>query len=88
MRSNKCFKRFNSDDRSKLDSMSIQFNSFYLRDTTWIKKEDVISKIKPLEQGFNKVLLKKIKFYRAQRFFRAIFDTDKRSFTAWKNCSG
>ena len=56
------FKRFNSDDRSKLDSMSIQFNSFYLRDTTWIKKEDVISKIKPLEQGFNKVLLKKSNF--------------------------
>ena len=56
------FKRFNSDDKSKLDSMSIQFNSFYLRDTTWIKKEDVISKIKPLEQGFNKVLLKKSNF--------------------------
>ena len=56
------FKRFNSDDRSKLDSMSIQFNSFYLRDTTWIKKEYVISKIKPLEQGFNKVLLKKSNF--------------------------
>ena len=56
------FKRFNSEDRSKLDSISIQFNSFYLRDTTWIKKEDVISKIKPLEQGFNKLLLKKSNF--------------------------
>lgn len=58
----KMFKRFNSDDRSELDSISIQFNSFYFRDTIWIKKEDVISKIKPLEQGFNKVLLKKSNF--------------------------
>ncbi|MDA9640132.1 peptidyl-prolyl cis-trans isomerase [Flavobacteriaceae bacterium] len=58
----KMFKRFNSDDRSELDSISIQFNSFYFRDTIWIKKEDVISKIKPLELGFNKVLLKKSNF--------------------------
>ena len=58
----KMFKRFNSDDRSELDSISIQFNSLYFRDTIWIKKEDVISKIKPLELGFNKVLLKKSNF--------------------------
>ena len=58
----KMFKRFNSDDRSELDSISIQFNSFYFRDTIWIKKEDVISKIKPLELGFNNVLLKKSNF--------------------------
>ena len=58
----KMFKRFNSDDRSELDSISIQFNSFYFRDTIWIKKEDVISKIKPLELCFNKVLLKKSNF--------------------------
>ena len=58
----KMFKRFNSDDRSELDSISIQFNSFYFRDTILIKKEDVISKIKPLELGFNKVLLKKSNF--------------------------
>ena len=58
----KMFKRFNSDDRSELDSISIQFNSFYFRDTIWIKKEDVISKIKPLKLGFNKVLLKKSNF--------------------------
>lgn len=58
----KMFKRFNSDDRSELDSISIQFNSFYFRDTIWIKKEDVISKIKPLELGFNKALLKKSNF--------------------------
>ncbi len=58
----KMFKRFNSDDRSKLDSISIQFNSFYFRDSIWIKKEDVISKIRPLELGLNKALLKKSNF--------------------------
>ena len=58
----KMFKRFNSDDRSELDSISIQFNSFYFRDTIWIKKEDVISKIRPLELGLNKALLKKSNF--------------------------
>lgn len=58
----KRFKRFNSDDKIRLDSISIQFNSFYLKDSIWIKSEQVISKIKPLELGFNKVLLKKPNF--------------------------
>ena len=58
----KRFKRFNSEDKIRLDSISIQFNSFYLKDSIWIKSEQVISKIKPLELGFNKVLLKKPNF--------------------------
>lgn len=58
----KRFKRFNFDDKIRLDSISIQFNSFYLKDSIWIKSEQVISKIKPLELGFNKVLLKKPNF--------------------------
>ena len=58
----KRFKRFNYDDKIRLDSISIQFNSFYLKDSIWIKSEQVISKIKPLELGFNKVLLKKPNF--------------------------
>jgi len=45
-----------------LDSIAIQFNSFYLKDSIWIKSEQVISKIKPLQLGFNKVLLKKPNF--------------------------
>ena len=56
------FKRFDSEDKIRLDSISIQFNSFYLKDTIWIKTEQVVSKIKPLELGFNKVLLKKPNF--------------------------
>ena len=58
----KRFKRFNSVDEIRLDSISIQFNSFYLKDSIWIKSEQVVSKIKPLQLGFNKVLLKKPNF--------------------------
>ena len=58
----KRFKRFSYQDKILLDSMSIQFNSFYLNDSIWIKSEQVVSKIKPLELGFNKVLLKKPNF--------------------------
>jgi hypothetical protein len=58
----KRFKRFNSEDEIRLDSISIQFNSFYLKDSIWINSEQVVSKIKPLQLGFNKVLLKKPNF--------------------------
>ena len=56
------FKRYNTDDRAILDTISIQFNSFFLNDSIWIKADQVISKIKPLQKGFNKVLLKKPNF--------------------------
>ena len=58
----KRFKRFNYHDKIRLDSISIQFNSFYLKDSIWIKSDQVVSKIKPLQLGFNKVLLKKPNF--------------------------
>jgi len=58
----KRFKRFNKEDKTRLDSISIQFNSFYLKDSIWIKSEQAISKITPLQLGFNKVLLKKPNF--------------------------
>ena len=58
----KRFKRFNFEDKVRLDSIAIQFNSFYLKDSIWIKSEQVISKINPLQLGFNKVLLKKPNF--------------------------
>jgi hypothetical protein len=58
----KRFKRFNAEDKVVLDSIAIQFNSFYLKDSIWIKSEQVISKIKTLQLGFNKVLLKKPNF--------------------------
>ena len=56
------FKRYNTDDQAILDTISIQFNSFFLNDSIWIKADQVISKIKPLQKGFNKMLLKKPNF--------------------------
>jgi hypothetical protein len=56
------FKRYNAEDQAILDTISIQFNSFFLNDSIWIKADQVVSKIKPLQKGFNKVLLKKPNF--------------------------
>jgi hypothetical protein len=56
------FKRYNFEDQAILDTISIQFNSFFLNDSVWIKAEDVLKKINPLTKGFNKVLLKKLNF--------------------------
>jgi hypothetical protein len=56
------FRRYSAEDRTVLDTISLQFNSFFLNDSVWIKSSQVISKIKPLKKGFNKVLLKKINF--------------------------
>lgn len=56
------FKRYNAEDRAILDTISLQFNSFFLNDSVWISSNQVISKIGPLQKGFNKVLLKKQNF--------------------------
>ena len=56
------FMRYNAEDRAILDTISLQFNSFFLNDSVWIKSNQVISKIGPLQKGFNKVLLKKQNF--------------------------
>lgn len=56
------FKRYNAEDQAVLDTISLQFNSFFLNDSVWIKSDQVISKIKPLRKGYNKVLLKKLNF--------------------------
>jgi len=56
------FMRFNNEDQVVLDTISIQFNSFFLNDSVWIKSEHVVKKINPLNEGFNKLLLKKLNF--------------------------
>lgn len=56
------FMRYNAEDRAILDTISLQFNSFFLNDSVWINSNQVISKIGPLQKGFNKVLLKKQNF--------------------------
>ncbi|WP_141675559.1 peptidylprolyl isomerase [Formosa haliotis] len=56
------FKRFNSEDKKELDSISIQFKSYALNDSIWIKVSQVLSKI-PVVSAVNKdQLLKKSNF--------------------------
>ncbi|MCL6296488.1 peptidyl-prolyl cis-trans isomerase [Jejuia spongiicola] len=56
------FKRFNLKDKKELDSMSIQFKSFSLNDSIWIKVNQVIDKISVLNPENKKQLLKKSNF--------------------------
>ncbi|MDA9334983.1 peptidyl-prolyl cis-trans isomerase [Flavobacteriaceae bacterium] len=58
----KRFKRFNNEDKTILDSISLGYTSYFLNDSTWIKSDLAISKIKPLQRGFNRLLLKKPNF--------------------------
>ena len=48
------FKRYNDNDQAILDTISIQFNSFFLNDSIWIKADQVVSKIKPFSFSFKK----------------------------------
>lgn len=56
------FKRYNLEDQIVLDTLSIQFNSFFLNDSVWIKTDQVFDKVRPLQIGFNSLLLKKPNF--------------------------
>jgi len=58
----KKFKRFNKTDKIELDSMSIQFKSYSLNDTIWIKASQVISKIPAITPENKNQLLKKSNF--------------------------
>lgn len=56
------FKRFNNDDKQELDSISIQFKSFALNDTVWVRYSQVLNKIPPLLTENKDKLLKKSNF--------------------------
>ncbi|MDN3665517.1 peptidyl-prolyl cis-trans isomerase [Algibacter miyuki] len=58
----KKFERFNEKDKKELDSMSIQFNSYSLNDSIWIKVSQVISKIPAITPENKNQLLKKSNF--------------------------
>jgi hypothetical protein len=58
----KKFKRFNNQDKKELDSISIQFRSYSLNDSIWVKVSQVLEKI-PVANATNKdELLKKSNF--------------------------
>ena len=58
----KKFKRFNLDDKRELDSISIQFKSYSLNDSIWIKVSQVIDKIPAINPKNQNQLLKKSNF--------------------------
>lgn len=56
------FKRYNQKDKKILDSLSIQFKSYYLNDSIWIKVSQVINKIPAITPENKNQLLKKSNF--------------------------
>lgn len=56
------FKRFEGEDKVLLDSISIQFNSYSLNDSIWIKFNQVIEKIPVVTRENKQELLKKSNF--------------------------
>src|SRR5690606_708105 len=56
------FQRFNAEDRVELYDMAIQFNSYSLNDSVWVKTRQVYEKIGPLTPQTNEGLLKKDNF--------------------------
>lgn len=56
------FKRFNSKDKKDLNAVSIQFKSYSLNDTIWIKANQVVSKIPAITLENKDQLLKKSNF--------------------------
>lgn len=58
----KRFKRFDDEDKHVLDSIAIQFQSYSLNDSIWIRADQAISKISALKPENKKELLKKSNF--------------------------
>ncbi len=56
------FKRFNDDDKKELDSISIQFKSYSLNDSIWIRVNQVVDKIPAVTAENKNELLKKSNF--------------------------
>ncbi|GAA4290805.1 hypothetical protein GCM10023163_05270 [Aestuariibaculum suncheonense] len=56
------FKRFNEKDKRVLDSLSIQFKSYSLNDSIWIKASQVVKKITAITPENKDELLKKSNF--------------------------
>lgn len=56
------FQRFNEEDKKALLDIAIQFNSYSLNDSVWVKTKQVYDKIGPLSPENSSMLLKKDNF--------------------------
>ncbi|HPF10624.1 MAG TPA: peptidyl-prolyl cis-trans isomerase [Flavobacteriaceae bacterium] len=59
------FKRFNMEDQDRLNEWSIQFKSFSLNDSTWVKKEHLVQSL-PIVLEAGEHVLKKSNFTQLQ----------------------
>ncbi|MGB1210757.1 MAG: peptidyl-prolyl cis-trans isomerase, partial [Lacinutrix venerupis] len=60
------FKRFNNKDKRELDSIAIQFKSYSLNDSVWIRLDQVITKIPTVNTDNKNELLKKSNFIQSK----------------------
>ncbi|MBT8259310.1 MAG: peptidyl-prolyl cis-trans isomerase [Bacteroidia bacterium] len=60
------FKRFDDEDKKVLDSISLQFRSFSLNDSIWIRINQVVEKIDAVNPENRNELLKKTNFIRLE----------------------
>jgi hypothetical protein len=58
----KRFKRYNQEDKHYLDSISVQFKSYSLNDSMWVKVSQIVEKIPVINSDNKKELLKKSNF--------------------------
>ena len=56
------FKRFDTDDKRYLDSIAVQFRSYSLNDSVWVKVSQVLNKIPAVKSDEKSKLLKKSNF--------------------------
>lgn len=58
----KRFKRYNQEDKRYLDSISVQFKTYSLNDSIWIKVSQIVEKVPVVNSDNKKELLKKSNF--------------------------
>ncbi|WP_317128671.1 peptidyl-prolyl cis-trans isomerase [Subsaximicrobium wynnwilliamsii] len=56
------FKRFDAEDKNYLDSISIQFKDYWLKDSLWVKKTQMVDRIPVLNAENKSELLKKTNY--------------------------
>jgi hypothetical protein len=62
----KRFRRFKESDKSFLDSISLQFSSYYFNDSIWINKEVFFNKLPEINDRLKQNIVKNKLFYRLQ----------------------
>ena len=55
--------RFNEEDKEELDRLSLQFKSFSLNDSTWVKVSQLLQKVPPITMDNKSDYLKKSQFF-------------------------